>query len=139
MKKRVLLVDDDKDLVASTKAVLESNGFEVATAHNGTEALTAIAGRRPDLIVLDVMMDSDAEGFTVAYKLEGDPATRQIPVILMTGFMDHMAAKRESFDFINGRDWPAAKLMQKPVPMPELVTAIRQLLAEAQTVKVAVA
>jgi two-component system alkaline phosphatase synthesis response regulator PhoP len=139
MKKRVLLVDDDRDLVASTKVVLEANGFEVATEHNGTGALTAIAAHRPDLIVLDVMMDTDAEGFTVAYKLGSDPATRQIPIVLMTGFMDHMAAKRESFDFINGRDWPAAKLMKKPVPMTELLATIRQLLAEAEALKTAVA
>ncbi len=139
MKKRVLLVDDDKDLVASTKAVLEANGFEVASAHNGTDALKAVDAQRPDLIVLDVMMDSDAEGFTVAYKLESDQATRRIPVVLMTGFMDHMAAKRESFDFINGRDWPAAKLMKKPVAMPELLATIRQLLAEAEALKAAVA
>lgn len=139
MKKRVLLVDDDKDLVASTKAVLEANGFEVATEHNGTDALKAIAAQKPDLIVLDVMMDTDAEGFTVAYKLEADPTTRKIPIVLMTGFMDHMAAKRESFDFINGRDWPAAKLMKKPVAMPELLATIRQLLAEAEAMKVAVA
>lgn len=139
MRKRVLLVDDDKDLVASTKAVLEANGFEVATEHNGTDALKAISAQKPDLIVLDVMMDTDAEGFTVAYKLEADPATRQIPIVLMTGFMDHMAAKRESFDFINGRDWPAAKLMKKPVVMPELLATIRQLLAEAEATKAATA
>lgn len=139
MNKRVLLVDDDKDLVASTKAVLEANGFEVAAEHNGSAALKAIAAQRPDLIVLDVMMDTDAEGFTVAYKLESDPATRQLPIVLMTGFMDHMAAKRESFDFINGRDWPAAKLMKKPVPMAELLATIRQLLAEAEANKIAVA
>ncbi|MGD0836384.1 MAG: response regulator [Polyangia bacterium] len=131
MKKRILLVDDDKDLVASTKAVLEANGFEVTAEHNGTDALQAVAAVRPDLIVLDVMMDTDAEGFTVAYKLESDPATRHIPVVLLTGFMDHLAQRRESFDFINGRDWPAAKLMQKPVAMPELLASIRELLAEA--------
>jgi two-component system, OmpR family, alkaline phosphatase synthesis response regulator PhoP len=139
MKKRVLLVDDDKDLVASTKVVLEANGFDVTTAHNGKDGLAAVAAQKPDVIVLDVMMDTDAEGFTVAYKLEADPATRRIPIVLLTGFMDHMAAKRESFDFITGRDWPAAKLMKKPVVMPDLLATIRQLLAEAEAMKTAVA
>ncbi len=139
MKNRVLLVDDDKDLVASMKVVLEANGFEVGTAHNGTEAMAALAARRPDLIVLDVMMDSDTEGFTVAYKLESDPATRRIPVILLTGFMDHMAQKREAFDVINGRDWPAAKLIKKPVASAELVATIRQMLTEAAALAAAVA
>ena len=132
MKKQILLVDDDRDLVASTKVVLEASGFEVATAYNGKDAMAIIAGRKPDAIVLDVMMDTDAEGFTIAYKLESDPATRRIPVVLMTGFMDHLTAKRESFDFIAGRDWPAVKLMKKPVAISELVVALRQLLAEAE-------
>jgi two-component system alkaline phosphatase synthesis response regulator PhoP len=139
MKKRVLLVDDDRDLVQSVKVVLEANGFEVATEHNGAGALAAVAARQPDLIVLDVMMDTDAEGFGVAYRLEADPATRRIPIVLMTGFMDHMADKREAFDFITGRDWPAAKLMKKPVAITELLVAIRALLAEAEALKSAVA
>jgi CheY-like chemotaxis protein len=139
MKKQVLLVDDDKDLVASTKVVLEASGFDVATAYNGKDALSAVQAHKPDAIVLDVMMDTDAEGFTVAYKLESDPATRRIPVVLMTGFMDHMAAKRESFDFIAGRDWPAAKLMKKPVATSELIAALKQLMAEAEALKTAVA
>ena len=139
MKKSVLLVDDDKDLVASMKVVLEANGFDVTTASNGTDGLTKIQAKRPDLIVLDVMMDTDAEGFNVAYRLESDPATRRIPIILLIGFMDYVAVKRESFEFIEGRDWPAVKLMKKPVAMPELLAAIRQLLAEAETLGVAVA
>ena len=139
MKKRVLLVDDDKDLVGSFKVVFEANGFDVVTAHNGTDGLAQVAAQRPDAIVLDVMMDTDAEGFTVAYKLEGNPATRRIPIVLLTGFMDHMAEKRESFDFIAGRDWPAAKLMKKPVVASELVATVRQLLAEADKVATAVA
>ncbi len=139
MKKRVLLVDDDKDLVQALKVVLEANGFEVATEHNGTSAMAAIATRKPDLIVLDVMMDSDTEGFGVAYKLESDPATRRIPVILLTGFMDHMATKNDTFAFITDRDWPAAKLMKKPVATPELLATIRELLTEAEAAKTAVA
>lgn len=139
MKKRILLVDDDRDLVGSIKVVLEANGFEVATAHNGTEAATAVAAQKPDLIVLDVMMDTDAEGFGVAYRLGADPVTRRIPIILLTGFMDHLSSKRESFEHLEGRDWPAAKLMKKPVAIPELLAAIRQLLAEAELVAAAVA
>ena len=139
MKKRVLLVDDDKDLVGSFKVVFEANGFDVVTAHNGTDGLAQVTAQRPDAIVLDVMMDTDTEGFNVAYKLEGDPSTRRIPIVLLTGFMDHMKEKRESFDFITGRDWPAAKLMKKPVVVAELVAAVRQLLAEAEAVATAVA
>ena len=85
------------------------------------------------------MMDTDAEGFGVAYRLGADPATRRIPIILLTGFMDHLSSKRESFEHLEGRDWPAAKLMKKPVAVPELLAAIRQLLADAELVAAAVA
>jgi CheY-like chemotaxis protein len=139
MKKLVLLVDDDKDLVGAFKVVFEANGFDVATAHNGADALAQVAAHPPDAIVLDVMMDTDTEGFGVAYKLEGDPSTRRIPIVLLTGFMDHMKEKRESFDFITGRDWPAAKLMKKPVLAAELIATVRQLLAEAEALAAAVA
>jgi len=139
MKKHVLVVDDDRDLVQAIKAVLEANGFEVSAAHNGTGALVAISARKPDLIVLDVMMDSDTEGFGVAYKLESDAATRRIPVVLLSGFVDHLAAKPDVFAFITDRGWPAVKLMRKPVAMAELLTTIRELLAEAEALKSAVA
>ncbi len=139
MTKRILVVDDDKDLVRAVSTVLESRGYAVTTAHNGTEALAKVAASQPALIVLDVMMDTDAEGFGVAYKLEADPATRRIPIILLSGFTDHMATKYESFEFIQGRDWPAAKFMKKPVSMPELVATIGKLLAEAESLRAAVA
>jgi two-component system, OmpR family, alkaline phosphatase synthesis response regulator PhoP len=139
MKKRVLLVDDDKDLVQSMKVVLEANGFEVATEHNGTDAIASVVARKPDLIVLDVMMDSATEGFGVAYRLESDPATRRIPIVFLTGFMDHLAAKRDAFDSIIGRDWPPAKLMSKPVATPALLATIRELLAEVEVIDAAIA
>ncbi len=134
MAKRILIIDDDADLVQSIQAVLQAHGYGVESARNGTEGLAKIAADKPDLIVLDVMMDSDTEGFNVAYKLEADPATRRIPIILLTGFMDHMADKRDSFAVLEGREWPAVKLMPKPVNLAQLHAAVAQLLSEAQAV-----
>ena len=64
--KRILMVDDDRDLVASVKAFLEARGYEVDTAHSGIEARERLAVQRPDLVVLDIMMDYDTDGFNVA-------------------------------------------------------------------------
>jgi DNA-binding response OmpR family regulator len=130
MKNRILVVDDDADLVASVAAVLTAKGHEVTTARNGTEALAAVAKAAPDLIVLDVMMDSDTEGFTVAYKLQDSEATRRIPIVLLSGFTDHLAEKYDTFESIQGREWPAARFLKKPVTMNELTLAVTELLNE---------
>ena len=77
--KRILMVDDDRDLVASVKAFLEARGYDVDTAHSGIEARERLAQRRPDLVVLDIMMDYDTDGFNVAYKLRDEPETEAHP------------------------------------------------------------
>jgi len=128
MNKRVLLVDDDKDLVGSLKVVLEANGFDVVTANNGTDGLALVASQHPDAIVLDVMMDTDTEGLDLAYALNLDERLRRVPVVLLTGFTQHLETGR--FDFILGRDWPGAKLLEKPVALPALAGTIERLIAE---------
>jgi DNA-binding response OmpR family regulator len=130
MNNRILIVDDDADLVRSIATVLAAKQYEVSTAKNGTEALAAVDKSLPDLIVLDVMMDSDTEGFTVAHRIKDNPATKGVPIILLSGFTDHLAGKQEAFESVFGRDWPDAKFMKKPVTMTELTTAVGAMLAE---------
>lgn len=130
MTKQILVVDDDADLVKSIQTVLIAKGYSVRTARNGTEGLAAIAKAAPDLIILDVMMDSDTEGFSVAYKLQDNVATRSIPIILLSGFTDHIAKNYDAFESIQGREWPAAKFLKKPVTMGELASAVAEMLAE---------
>ena len=129
-KNRILVVDDDADLVRSIATVLAAKGYEVSTAKNGTEAMVAVNHALPDLIVLDVMMDSDTEGFTVAHKIKDNPATQAVPIILLSGFTDHLASNQEAFESVFSRDWPDAKFMKKPVTMNELGTAVAAMLAE---------
>jgi CheY-like chemotaxis protein len=130
MNKQILVVDDDADLVRSIQTVLTAKGYTVSTARNGTEGLAAIAKAAPDLIILDVMMDSDTEGFSVAYKLQDNDSTRNIPIILLSGFTDHLAKNYDAFESIQGREWPAAKFLKKPVTMSELASAVAEMLAE---------
>ena len=136
---RILVVDDDKDLVRSVQAYLAARGYSVETAANGTEARAAIARTTPDLVILDVMMDTDAEGFAVAYALREDEATRRIPVILLTGFLKHLDEKYAAFEHIQGQDWPGAELMEKPVDLKKLGAAVAQHLAYAESLKASLA
>ncbi len=129
--KRILMVDDDRDLVTSVKAFLEARGYTVDTAHSGVEARERLKVRRPDLVVLDIMMDHDTDGFNVAYKLRDDPETAHIPVIIMSGFTKELDTKTHIFEPMMYREWPAAKFFEKPVKLAALADAIAGLLADA--------
>lgn len=126
--KQILVIDDDRDFVASTVAFLQGRGYAVDAAENGTEAWKKIQEKRPDLVVLDIMMDYDAEGFNLAYKLRQDELHRQIPIVIVSGFSQHLAAKMDQFQFVLGQDWPADSYFEKPVNLKELAVAIDRFL-----------
>lgn len=128
---KILLVDDDQDLVMSIKTYLEARGYQVATAHNGKEAYAQIIADRPDLIVLDVMMDYDEEGMVFAGALKTDGPTRDIPIIMLSGFTAEKDVKEKVIASLMGQDWPAETFMQKPVKLAELTERIQDLLQRA--------
>ncbi len=128
--KRILLVDDDRDLVLSVRTYLEARGYEVDTAHSGVEARERLDERLPDLAVLDIMMDYDTEGFNLAHNLREDERTKAIPVIIMSGFTKELDTKTHIFEPMMYREWPAAKFFEKPVKLAVLADAIAELLAE---------
>ena len=82
-KKYVLVVDDDPDLVETVGLMLESNNFEVGKAYDGVEAEASIKNRRPDLLILDVMMPRK-DGYKLCAELKKDPATKGIPIVMLT-------------------------------------------------------
>jgi CheY-like chemotaxis protein len=137
--KHILVVDDDRDLVASIRVFLEARGYDVATAHSGIEARERLAERRPDCVVLDIMMDYDTDGFNVAYKLHNEPATRRVPVIILSGFTKVLADKNDVFAPMLGREWPAARFFDKPVKLQELGEAIAGLIEEREHADAALA
>ena len=126
-KKRILLIDDDRDLVAANKEMLEANGYEVLTAPNGAKGLELARQTPPDLILLDVMMTTDTEGFSVSRTIHETPELQNVPVILMTGI-------REKMDLPFGVDpdetWlPVKTVLEKPVPAARLLAEIKKQLA----------
>jgi CheY-like chemotaxis protein len=122
-RKNVLLVDDDEVFVSALTAILESR-YRVRSASNGSEALQRIDEERPDLIVLDVMMDYLSEGFDVARKLRTDPATKSIPLIMLTG-VDRMYDYRMEMD----ESWvPSDRYLEKPVEPKTLLAEVETLI-----------
>lgn len=83
-KKKVLIVDDDADFVSMNKKVLERNGYEVSIAYNGKEGLERVDSDIPDIILLDMMMETWSEGTNVVDKLRGSAKTKDIPIILIS-------------------------------------------------------
>jgi CheY-like chemotaxis protein len=115
---KVLVVDDDRDLVESTKAILESAGHEVGCAYSGEEGFRHARSWKPDVMVLDVMMTHDTEGFETVKRLRNDDETRDLPIIMLTGIR---RAKRLPFRFEPDPDWlPVVAVLEKPVK-PELL------------------
>jgi len=127
----ILIIDDDRDLVESIRIVLESRKYGVRTAYNGKEGYQKIQEKAPELIILDVMMATDTEGFSLAYKLRNNPAYKEIPIIMVTGFTKKMAETGpEKFQHIMGENWPVTQLLEKPIDPEELLSVIEGVLEE---------
>jgi DNA-binding response OmpR family regulator len=83
-KQRILIIDDDPIYVKSTKAVLESHGYQVDSASNGDAGLAKMKEEMPDLVILDVMMDWVLEGVTVSQEMMSQQELRGVPIIMVT-------------------------------------------------------
>ncbi|MBP7126404.1 response regulator [Myxococcota bacterium] len=138
-RRRILVIDDDEDLVQSTTALLRARGFDAEGARNGTEGIAKIRDFRPDLLVLDVMMDHDTEGFQLAYRLREDAEWKGLPVIILSSFQEHLSDRMDAFQFVLGNEWPADALLEKPVKFDRLVETIERILAGVEKRKAAVA
>ncbi len=124
-KKYVLIVDDDPDLVETVGMLLESKGYEVGKAYDGIEGEEAIKNRRPDVLVLDVMMPRK-DGYKLCRELKADKSTRDIPVILLTAVGE--AVPTTTYTHAEGMSTEAEEFIPKPVDVPTLVEAVERLL-----------
>lgn len=123
-KVRVLLVDDDPDFVEANTIVLEASGFEVISASSGAEGLTRVRDDRPDIVILDVMMENTDEGFAVARDIRRK-LNSAVPIIMLTSVgkvtgYDYRPEEHPDF-------FPVDIFLEKPVPPPVLVGKIREL------------
>ncbi len=82
--KKILLIDDDPDILESLTAVFQSNGYAIVTASNGTEGYKTAVKEKPDMIILDVMMDSSDEGFKTSYTIRKNAEIKYTPILMLT-------------------------------------------------------
>lgn len=131
--KKILLIDDDKDLCLSLEAVLKSNGYEVLMAFSGAEGLRTTLSQKPDVIVLDVAMETDTAGFEFLYQIRSTrdssryKAVRNTPVILLTA-INETTHSRFSLDDKDNFLPEISDLMDKPVHIEVLLSKIKTLI-----------
>ena len=122
MSQRILVVDDNEDVVSITASFLKAKGYTVQTALDGRRALELIAAAPPDCILLDVMMPH-MSGLEVLTHLKESAATSSIPVILIT-------AKSEDEDVLAGYKEGADYYITKPFSSQQLIYGVRLVLGE---------
>jgi len=121
--KRLLLIDDDPNLILLVKDYLEFRGYEVMTAENGREALEVLERDIPDMIICDVMMP-EMDGYSLVNHVREDPRTSWIPVLFLS-------AKGQSQDRVKGLNTGADVYMVKPFEPEELVAQVEAALKQA--------
>ncbi|HEX7316946.1 MAG TPA: response regulator transcription factor [Pyrinomonadaceae bacterium] len=124
MSKRLLVVDDEPNLLRAVGACLRGEGFDVVTARSGAEALVRVAETVPDLIVSDVRMPG-MDGYQFARQLRASPRTALTPVVFLT-------AKDETTDRVEGFRAGVDAYLTKPFEPDELVAVIRSILDRVQ-------
>lgn|SRR3989338_5564651 len=120
MRKKILIVDDEADILTLLEYNLDKAGFEVVSAQDGPEAIELTKKKRPDLIILDIMLPS-MEGTEVCKIIKKDEATSHIPVIMLT-------AKGEEVDRIVGFELGAEDYITKPFSPRELILRVKAVL-----------
>lgn len=115
-KPKILLIDDDVDLVTVMRGVLESKPYEVIVAYNGREGLEKAKKENPDLIVLDIMMPV-MDGFNFAELFSKDPSLKKIPVLALTSFSESLG---QPFPF------EVTEYLRKPIKPKELIAKVEE-------------
>jgi DNA-binding response OmpR family regulator len=120
MGKRILIVDDEPDIVTSLEFLMKRAGFEVDVAVDGEAALQAAEARSPDLVLLDIMLPK-MNGFELCQKLRADPKWRGMKIVMLT-------AKGRESEIAKGLALGADVYVTKPFSTKDLVAQVRQLL-----------
>jgi len=126
VSKKILLIDDDKDFVASNTDLLEAYGYEVFSAFDGESGFQKAKKEKPDLIVLDVMMAYDTEGIEVARRLQTDPLLKGVKILLVSGITKELKLPQS---LKPDESWlPVTRIMEKPIDPCRFINEVKQIL-----------
>jgi len=124
----ILIIDDDRDLTRSLQALLEEQHYNVDIAYDAKTGMAKFNDRKPDLLILDVMMASDMEGHRLAHTIKSDPENKDIPILVITGMMNTMGVNiRDAFEGVDAL--PFVSMLDKPFETEELLSTVEQMIA----------
>ncbi len=125
---RILIVDDDQDLLDGQKAFLQGRGYEVQTAGSMEEGLQVLERFTPDLILADLMMEHYDTGFVFCMKVRDDPRLAGVPILMQTAAPKQIGFTMDSYNE-KARSWMKVdEVMTKPVPLQDLMGKIERYL-----------
>lgn len=119
MRKRVLLIEDEPNIIQAISFILSRDGWTVDTHADGQTALAEIARRAPDIVILDVMLPNRS-GFDILQDLRANPATQSLPVLMLT-------ARGQKRDRELAERYGASRFMTKPFANSEVLESVREL------------
>lgn len=126
--KKIMVIDDDPDFVEITRIILESNGYEVNNAYSREEAMLVMHQIKPDLILLDIMMNQPLDGVEVCKQVLDEPALSKIPIIVISSIMNSSyAGKFPTDEYIPVDDW-----ISKPISADILLDKVELYLQRYQ-------
>lgn len=126
---KVLLVDDDQDIITALTAILQPKGYEVVSAYNIKDGFELLTKSNPDIAVLDVMMDDKHDGFELARKIKKTDGFENLPIIMLTSISEVTGVNFSAA--ASDPDWlPVEEYIDKPVEPDKLISTIEELLAE---------
>ena len=124
---KILIIDDDPDITEAMKMVLENQGYSVDNAVDGSEGLEKIQAYKPNLIILDVMMNTMREGFLLSREIKNDPQYSTIPLLMITSVKEVTGIDFK--EAAGDEDWlPVEEFLDKPVKPDVLVDKVKALL-----------
>ena len=127
-EKRVLIVDDDADFADAIGAFLEANGFVVGKACSGDDGVKQAKSERPDLILMDIVMNERTEGFRAISEIRRDAALKQVPIFVISSF----ATQLQDLEIPEGGWHSHDAFLSKPVDMMHLLEKVRRWVGTAE-------
>jgi CheY-like chemotaxis protein len=122
---KILIVDDDPDFVEATRIVLEKANHQVISAASGNDGFKRVKEDKPDLVILDVIMDTVLDGLSMSQRLHDEPELRNVPIVMVTSIANtDYAALFPTDEYIH-----INAFLSKPVPPEELIRQVNKVLA----------
>lgn len=127
---KILIIDDDPDIVESMRIILESCRHKVKVARSGAEGLKEAKAEKYDLLILDVMMETMSTGFEVARNLRESRENKNVPILMLTAIKESTGLDFNSE--VGDKDWlPVNAYLEKPMKPNELLVKVESLLKGA--------